>query len=104
MQGGDSRQIGWLDVVSDLAATVGAQPPVSAPIAAVGRLLPVRLGVLCVLGHVVGIIVAIAVVSRVWLVVAMVIFDQAEIDRHLAHRAGHRQSSVIPSVTASAGL
>src|SRR6266853_2405024 len=49
-------------------------------------------------GTVLVIVVIGAVVVLVVVVVAVVILYQAEIDRHLAHRAGHLQSSVMPVV------
>src|ERR1022692_1549438 len=55
-----------------------------------------HLGVLRVLSDVIPVVVTLAVLVGVRIRVLMVILHQAEIDRHLAHCAGHRQSSVMP--------
>src|SRR5450759_406018 len=49
-------------------------------------------------GTVLFIVVIGAVVVLVTVVIAVVVLYQAEIDRHLAHRAGHLESSVMPVV------
>src|SRR5579859_3931290 len=90
VQRGDPGQVGRVHGLRD-GALIEPAPAVVAGVRGLGH---ERLGMVGILGDVVAVIVALAVFVGVGIVVAMVVFDQAEIDRHLAHRAGHRESSV----------
>src|SRR5215472_3942218 len=93
MQRGDPGQVRGAGRLGERALS-GAAATVVGPVA--GGLWLQQIGVVVVLGDVIAVVLALAIFLGVGIVIAMVVFHEAEVDRHLAHRAGHCQSSVIP--------
>src|SRR5215469_7493043 len=94
MQRGDPGQVRGAGGLRERALG-DSDATVVGPVAGGGLWLQ-QIGVVGVFGDVIAVVLALAIFLGVGIVIAMVVFHEAEVDRHLAHRAGHCQSSVIP--------